>query len=616
MIKMCLKEFLMSSIALLFVIQLSGGNGRYRIMWRTDPATSMVIGWDQYSGNNPVLFLDTKNNGRNPKLYPTRTGPDEVRPAKGMNNHFVRLSNLKPNTVYYFIIQDSEGISPCFSFKTAPNTADNRLSIIAGGDSRNNRPERILANKLVSKLRPHFIVFAGDMTDNDSAREWQNWLDDWQETIGSDGRIFPIVPALGNHELTPKTLIEIFDVAAPNAYYAYNFGGNLLRLYTLNSKLASGDQFTWLERDLMEYQGRSIWKFAQYHHAIVPHTKQKSPREDLMIWAKLFHKFEVRLALESDAHVVKWTYPIKPSRAPESEAGFIRDDNTGTVYIGEGCWGAPLRNNDYNKKWTKASGKFNQFKWIFIDKDKIEVRTVKTDGSDNVQEIDHNNIFNPPLGLSLWRPKNGAVVTIKNRPRQIPPGRPAPPGPIPVKFSNIVATPLPNSVKIEWMLAHPIPPANFIIERSTNGQQSFQRIGQKTAEKGKKQFVFSDPNPPSGEITYRIKLMRPKGPPIQAETSCKMAAPPSMSPARMDKIAPDPKSGLLAFSYSLERPSNVVFIIIAPADNRILKSFPPTKKPSGRQIGKLDILDLPKGNYVLLVKAGKDVVKKYQILKK
>ena len=35
------------------------------------------------------------------------------------------------------------------------------------------------------------------MTGGDSNREWKEWLDDWQLTIGQDGRMTPIVPARG-----------------------------------------------------------------------------------------------------------------------------------------------------------------------------------------------------------------------------------------------------------------------------------------------------------------------------------------------------------------------------------------------------------------------------------
>ena len=205
-------------ILILFVFCLSepaiGRINRLRCMWRDDPATSMVIAWDQRSGAEPALLYDTEDFGQVARSYRMRQRPDRSTNAKGMNTQFVRLTGLKPNTVYYFVILDSEGLSKRFSFRTAPNTPDVRLSVIAGGDSRNHREARVDANKIVSKIRPNFIMFGGDMTENDSPKEWQDWLDDWQYTIGSDGRLFPIITARGNHESQNASITELFDSPA------------------------------------------------------------------------------------------------------------------------------------------------------------------------------------------------------------------------------------------------------------------------------------------------------------------------------------------------------------------------------------------------------------------
>ncbi len=392
-------------------------------MWRDDPATTMVIGWDQRSGSEPVLLYDTEDRGQVARNYRYKQKPDRVSKAQGMNSHFVRLTGLKPGTVYYFIVFDTEGPGKRFSFRTAPATPDERLSIIAGGDSRNHREARVDANKVVSKLRPHCIMFGGDMTQHDSPSEWQEWFDDWQYTIGSDGRLFPVIAARGNHESGNPSIAELFDSPSPDVYFALSLGGNLLRIYTLNTLIpVAGDQRDWLQRDLVANQ-QSIWRFAQYHQAVRPHTSSKLEREDILLnWSTLFHKYKVHVVVECDAHVVKMTWPVRPSKEAGSDRGFIRDDNNGTIYLGEGTWGAPLRANDNDKKWTMASGSFNQFSWIFVDQRQVEIRTVRTDGGDRVREVDHHNIFDPPLGLVLWNPPSGDVIVMRNKSWKLTPG--------------------------------------------------------------------------------------------------------------------------------------------------------------------------------------------------
>ena len=338
-----------------------------------------------------------------------------------MNNHFVRLTGLLPNTAYYFLVTDSEGTSRQLFFTTAPDSSEERLSIIAGGDSRNYREARQEANVLAGKLRPHCIMFGGDFTAGDSDGEWVEWMDDWQLTIAKDGRITPILPARGNHEESNKTLNLVFDIQSKNVNYAINLGGDLLRIYTLNTMIPiRGEQQDWLERDLRRNYPVQ-WKTAHYHHPMRPHTEKKSEKHDQVVfWAPLFMQYNMNLAIECDAHVVKATYPIRPARGHSSEEGFMRDDNEGTVYIGEGCWGAPLRANNDDKSWTRASGSFNQFHWIFVDEDKIEVRFVKTNGADRVADIDPQ-IFSKRRSASIFGvPPAGDVITIKKPDRAIP----------------------------------------------------------------------------------------------------------------------------------------------------------------------------------------------------
>ncbi|WP_062058708.1 Ig-like domain-containing protein [Aquimarina longa] len=402
-------------VALFIGIQTQASNDKYRLTLRDNPATSIVIGWNQVSGTNPIVHYGTIDQGKNYKEYTYSKSPDRIVSYRGMNNHFVRLSGLTPDTAYYFLIKDNEGVSKRFWFKTAP-LENGKFSFIAGGDSRNNRVPRQKANRLVAKLKPHAVLFGGDMTADDNDSQWRTWFDDWQLTIAKDGRMFPILAARGNHEDSDDTITNLFDVPSTEAYYAITFGQDLVRTYTLNSlKAISGEQDDWLRGDLNKNQN-VIWKMAQYHFPMFPHVSSKIDNYiEYENWAKLFYDNGVKLVIECDAHTVKSTWPIRPFTESGSEDGFIRDDKNGTVYIGEGGWGAPLRTNDAIKGWTRDSGKFNQFKWIFVDKNKIEARTIKVDNEPQVGEVSNDNVFKTPTNLDIWTPSNGSVIKIINK---------------------------------------------------------------------------------------------------------------------------------------------------------------------------------------------------------
>ena len=392
---------------------LYAATNRYRLTLRDDPATTIVIGWNQISGSNPVVYYGTTDHGTNWSAYSNNQAPSRQISYAGMNNQFARLTGLTPNTSYFFVIRDSEGTSQRLWFKTAPNVSTERLSFIAGGDSRNNRTPRINANKLVSKLRPHAVFFGGDMTSSGTNSEWAQWFDDWQYTIGTDGRMIPIVATRGNHESSNAMIYNLFDTPSSSVYYAITFGGNLIRAYTLNTEISiSGNQTTWLQNDL-QANNNTIWKMAQYHKPMRPHVSSKSEgNNQYNYWSSLFYNNNVKLVVECDAHTVKTTWPVKPSTGGGSDEGFIRDDQNGTVYVGEGCWGAPLRSNNDNKDWTRNSASFNQFKWVFVDANTIETRTIKVDNANQVGQVSDNNIFTPPANLDIWSPSNGSVVTI------------------------------------------------------------------------------------------------------------------------------------------------------------------------------------------------------------
>lgn len=391
---------------------------RYRCMIRDEPSTTITIGWEQQTGANPMVYYGTTDYGMDYNKYPHRAYPNRTIYAKGMHNHFARLNKLRPNTVYFFVVKDSDSRSRRLSFKTLPDEHQSRLSIIGGGDSRNHKIARQNANKIVARCRPHFVLFAGDMTGGDSSREWQEWLDDWQFTIAKDGRMTALLAARGNHERSDASIVDMFDVAHPTVYYGLTFARGLMRIYTLNSMQSSNAaQLAWLEKDLKANQDIA-WRMAQYHHPIRPHTRRKHEQEYMRTrWAPLFFKYQLQLALECDSHMSKITWPIRASNNSKEQGydeGFVQDPN-GTVFVGEGGWGAPLRVADDSKRWTRASGSFNQVKWFFVDLNKIEIRTIKTENANEVAFLSDIKRFHYPEKIHLWVFDGDDKVTIYNK---------------------------------------------------------------------------------------------------------------------------------------------------------------------------------------------------------
>jgi hypothetical protein len=413
---------------------------RYRVVWTGDPSTTATIAWDQVQGENPVLYYGTKDVDGEPEKFAHSTAPTRIVPNyRGMNNMFVRLENLQPDQKYYFVIKDSDGVSWQYWFRTAPDKPK-AFTCVVGGDSKSYGTSLVAGREshmMVGKLRPLFVIFSGDFNSGSgtSAGRWQQWLDDWfLLTTTEDEQLIPIVPVHGNHEDGDKTVLHhLFGVpfqgdSKENIYYDMAFG-DFFSFLALNSQIeAKGDQTQWLEDNLKKYKNHTFIT-AGYHKPFFPHTSRKGENEHLYkLWANLFFKYGLALSFDADSHISKMTFPIRPSNENGSHMGFIRDDENGTMYLGEGSWGASPRSANDSKPWTLRSGAFNQIKWlhVFPEEDgkpaRIDIRTVITaeeskDGllipySHGVVPLDEGQEFEVPDGIKLFGTEPyGDVIT-------------------------------------------------------------------------------------------------------------------------------------------------------------------------------------------------------------
>ena len=600
---------------------------KFRCVWRDNPATSMTVAWNQASGVNPTLYYGTTDYGTDSEQYVYSKIPTKQVKAKGMLNCFVRLVNLKPNTKYFFVLKDSEGITKRYWFQTASDNPNDRLSILAGGDSRNHRKGRQNANSLVAKLRPHCVAFGGDMTGLDIETEWRKWFDDWQLTIPKDGRMTPIIPARGNHEKSNSSIVDLFYVPSESVYYALNFGGNLLRFYTLNTMIAtSGDQREWLKNDLKNSDDM-VWKMAQYHHPMRPHTKRKAEGTRLyQSWANLFYEYNMQLVVECDAHVCKTTYPIRPSFGKGSDEGFVRDNKRGTIYVGEGCWGAPIRPADDAKSWTRAIGSFNQIKWVWIDNEKMEIRTVKTDNANLVGSLKDDNRFSLPKKIKLWKPKSGSVITINRRnnlPKDVRTAETetaVKPRPAPKKNTSkpqIRKTPQTSKLKllvihslevekkdnqaiVSWKTAGEPKAVVCDLERSVNGFDftTVSRLSLLGNTKEEQSYQLVDENfgkQQAPYVYYRLKSYLPNGEETYSNKK-KIAAKKAVDFSKIDVI-----DKAINVEYSLKKEGNVTFQIIDDNGNSYLY-----RTYLGQEVGdykkRIGLEEIKSGRYILSVK--------------
>ncbi|MCD4724738.1 MAG: metallophosphoesterase [Bacteroidales bacterium] len=413
---------------------------KYRLVWNDDPSSTMTIAWDQFEGETPVVLYGEKDFGRRDWRYKNKQVPSIIQNKYGMSTHFAKLSNLDADENYYFVIKDSKGVSERYWFKTAPDKPE-QFTFIAGGDTKSVGPSLEAgkaSNRLVAKLRPLFVLFSGDFTSGNGTNPeyWQQWLNDWHElTTTSDGRMIPIIPVHGNHENgNMANLSYIFNAPfqsndSANIYNSLSLGGDLMHIIALNSEIEEGGlQREWLENDLKNHKDFTF-KIAAYHKPFWPHTSSKREQEyQYNQWAGLFYEYGLSLSFDADSHMSKITFPIRPDSTENSCMGFIRDDENGTMFLGEGSWGAHPRKNDDDKPWTFTSGSFNGFKWGHVfpghDNEPAHVKIYTVISADYyegdeiilydsiVEMLTDNNCFDIPENLKIHKLPDGKDYVI------------------------------------------------------------------------------------------------------------------------------------------------------------------------------------------------------------
>ncbi len=342
------------------------------LTWQNDPSTTMTITWrtDVLEESHSLSFTDKY--WQHVSQWTTTDAQSFTFAETKAWLHTVELTNLNPGQTYYVTINHPE-FPDHFSFRTMPDENSRRdLVFLAGADSRTQREVRRDMNELAAQLHPEFIIFDGDFIATAlSEQEWDEWFDDWHELlITPDGRRVPVIPSIGNHEVNGSFLqprdqapfyFNRFVVEEPKTRYILKLAPDLV-LVTLDTDhiLEITSQTDWLDSELAKHQD-VIWKLVQYHVAAWPSVRgfdELVPVKIRKHWIPVLEKHDVDFVIEAHDHAYKKTVPIRNNS---------RDDEKGIIYLGDGGWGAPVRDvkNPDDYWWLEEAVKIDHF-WKFI----------------------------------------------------------------------------------------------------------------------------------------------------------------------------------------------------------------------------------------------------------
>ena len=320
---------------------------------------------------------------------PSKVGPSKLQVRR------VELSDLAPDTFYQFGIgAKPERADDGWRFRTMPESFDREITFVTGGDMMRSRSTVDAMNRQAARLDPDFALLGGDLAyaNGRDALRWVDWLESWKvNCVGKDGRLIPMVLAIGNHEVRggyggkipddAPFFYSLFSLPDDRAYYALDFGSDL-SLVVLDSghtNAIDGDQADWLGGALAE-RSEQTFLFACYHYPAYGTTK--APRNGLPIdasrsveirenWVPHFERYGITAAFENDHHNFKRSHRLRKHE---------RDDDNGILYLGDGAWGVSTRSvPSAEEGWWLAKAEPRNHLWYV---------TLRPDKTATMQAID------------------------------------------------------------------------------------------------------------------------------------------------------------------------------------------------------------------------------------
>lgn len=327
------------------------------VTWDGDPATTVSVDWHLASGSD-IPSVEVRGPGL--ATWSRYQGSTIAFPFSSRRVRRARIGGLVPDAVYELRF----GGSRIYKYRTMPARLTRPIRFAAGGDTQAGETTFGPMNRIAASRDVDFVLLGGDLAYSNGDPRLVAREEAWYETVTRtlvtrDGRLIPVIAAIGNHEVfssrdtseaTARMMRETGVRLGDSPYYTALHAharrrqysvidvGDYLSLVLLNTGHTApveGAQTAWLQ-DALRQRPTVRYVFPIYHVPGYPSVRVFEGSTSMLVrehWAPLFERFGVRVAFENHDHAYKRTYPIKGGRR----------DSTGVVYIGDGAWGAVPR---------------------------------------------------------------------------------------------------------------------------------------------------------------------------------------------------------------------------------------------------------------------------------
>ena len=371
-----------------FPLMALAGTDTLHVVWDADPCNSLTLQWLVHEDEAVAKSIPY---GSKPEHLDqvAAIAVGEIASEDDWQLARVSLRNLPEDAPTYFQLKND---GPVLFSETMPREEPDTFRFAEGGDAGRSGATPAICRQAAA-FDPGFAVLGGDLAYANGRQfsSWVKFLQEWRANmVAPDGRIIPMVVAIGNHEVKGSRgkdrkhapfFFSLFDSQFPAQGYRTLDVGNFLSFLLLDSDHTSRvdeKQLSWLRKSVEERAAQQERRhiFPVYHTPAYPGHRSFDGLDRAKIrdlWCPVFEGCStIGVAFEHDDHVYKRTVPILKNK----EAA------RGVVYVGDGAWGRPTRSvHPVDETWyLERATSVNHVLLVTLTEDSQQIRAVDVDG--------------------------------------------------------------------------------------------------------------------------------------------------------------------------------------------------------------------------------------------
>ncbi len=286
------------------------------------------------------------------------------------HKHLLFLSNLQPNTRYYYrVLNDAQVIAEGDTFRTAKPDSIDKVSLVIWGDSGTGGEAQFRMASLLEEQAVDFCLHVGDVSQSNGSEYDNIFFKPYQNIVRSRC----IFTSIGNHDTyfnNAATYLDDFYLPHNNPdsterYYSFNWGNvHCIALNSMEDISPASKQYAWLVSDLSsDFRKRTTWTFVYFHYP--PYCQGwdtwAGDVATQQYWVPLFEQYKVDMVFNGHTH--------------DYERGYLN----GVYYIitGGGGGGMDVWGRDYPH--IDVTIFKHHFTRLDVDGDKLLLRAIDID---------------------------------------------------------------------------------------------------------------------------------------------------------------------------------------------------------------------------------------------